>query len=447
MYSSVLKHVLYPVGEKLLGTRMLKYLKEVEETQWWSPKELRELQNRKLQSLIKHAYENVPYYHRIFNERGLTDKDVQTIEDLPKLPLLTKDDIRRNINDLKAKDINKWKPFSNSTSGSTGEPLKYYITFDTISMNWGCTFRGWGWGGYKLGDKRASLGGSSLIPDKHPSYKDRIRWLVERTLPLSAVKMTNDKARAYISELKDFKPGFLYGYPSAIYLLAGFLTKEDRAYIRPKAVFTTAEMLLPHLRDGIEKGFSCKVFDCYGCYDGGPQAYECPTHKGYHISDEKCIMEFVDQDGNAVIPGSQGEIISTDLHNYAMPFIRYAVGDMGIPVAEQCSCGRGLSLMKSIEGRTTDIITLANGTVLSGPAFTLLFKDCHIKQYQVVQEDKDRLIIKVIKAEDYTDWDTNYILSTIKTHAGEGIKIDLEFVREIETTKAGKYKFFISKVS
>lgn len=444
MYSTILKHLLYPIGERVLGTTMLKYLKKVEETQWWSPKEIQELQNMKLQSLIKHAYEKVPYYRRIFAEIGLTDKDIQTVEDLPKLPILTKDDIRKNFDNLKARDFNKWRPFFNATSGSTGEPLRYYITLDTISINWACTFRGWGWGGYKLGDKRATLGGSSLIPDKHPSYKDRMRWLVERTLPLSAVKITDDTARIYINKLKEFKPEFLYGYPSAIFLLASYLTKEDVDHIRPEAIFTTAEMLLPHYRQGIEKGFGCKVFDCYGCYDGGPQAYECPTHKGYHISAEKTIMEFVDQRGNPVESGSPGEIISTDLHNYAMPFIRYAVGDVGTPAEEPCPCGRGLPLMKCIEGRTTDFIALANGIVLSGPALTLVFKDCHIKQYQVIQEAKDKLVIKVIKAEDYTNWDTEHFMGIIKKHAGEGINIELEFVREIPTTKAGKHKFFIS---
>ena len=111
MYSAIAKHILYPVGERLLRTTLLKYLKELEETQWWSPEQLRELQNKNLRALIRHAYKNVSYYHHIFEERGLIDKDIQTVEDLPKLPILTKDDIRQNFHDLMANDSKKRKPF------------------------------------------------------------------------------------------------------------------------------------------------------------------------------------------------------------------------------------------------------------------------------------------------------------------------------------------------
>ena len=426
---------------------MLRYLKELEETQWWSPEQLRELQNKKLRALIKHAYENVPYYHRIFEERGLSDKDIQTVEDLPKLPILTKNDIRQNFSDLVVRDSKKYKPFLNATSGSTGEPLQYYVTMDVASINWAGEFRGWGWAGYKLGDKRATLGGSSLIANKPPTLFERVRRRVERNLPLSAVDMNEAKMALYAKQLSEYKPKFVYGYPSAVYIFAGYLRKAGINNIQLQAIFTTAEMLLPQHRQTIEEQFGCKVFDQYGCYDGGPQALECSTHQGYHISAEKAIMEFVDENGNPVSPRHPGEIITTDLHNYAMPFIRYTVGDMGTLAEEQCPCGRGLPLMKSIEGRTTDLIVFSNGVTLSGPALTLVFKDCHIRQYQVIQEAKDKLIIKVIKADGYTDQDTEHFLGIIRAHAGEGIKIETEFVDEIPTTKAGKYRFIISKVS
>ena len=183
MYSVIAKHILYPVGEAFLGTKMLRYLKELEETQWWSLERLQELQNRKLRALIKHAYENIPYYHCLFQERGLTDKDIQTVEDLPKLPVLTKNDIRQNFADLIAKDSSKRKPFLNATGGSTGEPLQYYIDMEVTSISWAGTFRGWEWADYKLGDKRATLAGSSLVPDKSPSLVNRLRWPGERNQP------------------------------------------------------------------------------------------------------------------------------------------------------------------------------------------------------------------------------------------------------------------------
>jgi phenylacetate-CoA ligase len=444
MYSAIARHILYPVAERLLGTNLLKHSRELEETQWWPPEQLRELQNEKLRALIKHAYENVPYYHRVFQERGLADRDIRTIEDLSKLPVLTKDDIRRNFQALMANDFKKWRPVPAATGGSTGEPLRYYITLDTASINWAGMFRGWGWAGYRLGDKRATLGGSSLVPDKPPTFLERARRIGERNLPLSAAGMDENKMAAYVSKLKKYKPKFLYGYPSAIYTFADYLAGRGINDIRPQAVFTTAEVLLPHHRQGIEEQFGCKVFDQYGCYDGGAQALECPAHHGLHISAEKAVMEFVDGNKTPVAPGKVGEILATDLHNYAMPFIRYAIGDMGTLSTKPCPCGRGLPLLSSLEGRTTDRIVFSNGVVLSGPALTLVFKDCRIKQYQVIQKAGDRLLVKVVKGEGYTERDTEHFLGIIKAHAGKSIGIETEFVDEILPTKAGKYKFIIS---
>ena len=359
---------------------------------------------------------------------------------------MTKNDIRQNFADLIAKDSSKRKPFLNATGGSTGEPLQYYIDMEVTSISWAGILRGWEWAGYKLGDKRATIAGSSLVTDK-PAFNKRARNLIERNQPFSAVHMDEERMASYARRIASYKPKFLRGYPSAIYVFADYLREKGITSIQPKAIFTTAEMLLPQHRQVIEKQFGCKVFDQYGCYDGGLQAMECSEHCGFHISVEKVIMEFVDEDKRPVPAGCSGEILATDLYSYAMPFIRYAVGDMGALADEQCSCGRGLPLMKSLEGRTTDLIVFNNGVTLSGPALTLVFKDCHIRQYQVIQEAKDKLVIKVIKAEHYSDRDTEHFLGIIKAHAGEGVEIETQFVDEIPTTKAGKWRFIISKIT
>jgi len=252
---------------------------------------------------------------------------------------------------------------------------------------------------------------------------------------------------SYAKKIASYKPKFLRGYPSAIYTFANYLKETGKNTIRTRAVFTTAEMLLPQQREVIKGQFGCKVFDQYGCYDGGPQAMECSEHCGLHISAERVIIEFVDKDRKPVPPGESGGIITTDLYNYTMPFIRYAVGDRGTLSKEQCPCGRGLPLIKFLEGRVTDIIVLGNGVTLSGPALTLVFKDCHIKQYQVIQEAEDKLLIKVVKGEGYTEQDTSHFMNIIRAHGGKGVDIETQFVTEIAPTKTGKWKFIISKVT
>jgi phenylacetate-CoA ligase len=443
MYAALARHVLYPAADTLTGARVTKYLLEFEETQWWDRERLRELQNDKLRALVKHAYQNVPYYRRVMDERGLSDKDIRSVEDLPNLPILTKGDIRRNFDDLKATGFHRWRPFLNATSGSTGEPLRYYIDINAVSAAWAGTFRGWEWAGYKLGDKRVTLAGSSLVSDKRPSLTTRLRWLIERNLPLSAVHMDKQTMAVYASRIAEYAPRFLRGYPSALYTLALYLEQQGIRNIRPNAVFTTAEVLLPHQREAISGQFGCDVFDHYSCFDGGPQAMECAEHAGYHVSVERAVVELVDARGRWVPPGCAGEIISTDLYNYAMPFIRYAVGDRAIGSDEHCPCGRSLPLIRSIEGRTTDVIALGNGVTLSGPALTLAFKDCRIHKYQVVQEGDRKLVIKVVKAAGYTTADTERFLGIIRHHAGEGIDIDIQYADDIPTTAAGKYRFII----
>ena len=451
MYGTLFSGIIIPVMELSQGTRIQKYLKWLNKTQWWKPEQLEELQNKKLRALIKHAYEKVPYYHRIFKERGLTSNDIKTVEDLQKLPILTKDEIRKNFAELMAKDFENWKPIQNATSGSTGEPLRYYITKNNLSIGWASGFRAWSWAGYKLGDKRVTLAGSSLLPS-HMSFKKRFRYLLERNLPLSSLNMTEDVMEEYAQKIIKFKPKYIRGYPSALSILAKFLTENGIHDIQPVAVFTTAETLLPYQRKIIEDVFGCDVLDGYGCRDGGANAMECPEHSGCHIASEQVVMEFV-KGGEKVSSGEMGEIIATDLHNYAMPFIRYAAGDVGIPTDEVCSCGRGLPLLKSIEGRVLDIISLENGTMLSGLPLTDEFeyiekeKSGTFKQYQIVQESKNKLLIKIVKGDGYTQEDTRRILKGIKKHVGGSMDIKVEFVNNIPATKTGKRLFVVSKIS
>jgi phenylacetate-CoA ligase len=258
--------------------------------------------------------------------------------------------------------------------------------------------------------------------------------------------MNDAKYDNYINIIYSYKPKFIYGYPSSIYLLADYCRSHKINRIHFDAVFSTAEVLLPNYRTAIENQFQCEVSDEYGSYDGGGQALECQAHQGFHISVEKVILEILDENGQRLHPGKSGRIIVTDLHNYAMPFVRYEVGDIGLLNDKPCLCGRGLPILKSLEGRTTDIIKLSNGISIAGPAITLIFKDCPVKQYQLIQESKDKLLVKVVKDNNYSESDTDYILKLLRHHAGKDIKIEIEFCEYIPVEHNSKYKYVISKI-
>ena len=173
------------------------YYYQLQETQWWTHEQLNEMQNSKLRKLVRHCYENVPYYRRIFNERGLRVEDIKTTDDLAKIPVLNKDIIRDNFDDLQARNRKQWRPVSDKTGGSTGKPLEYFITKDAASINWAGIYRGWGWAGYEIGDKRATVAGSSMVVVRPLDVVSRLRLMVDRNLPISTLEMTEERLQFF----------------------------------------------------------------------------------------------------------------------------------------------------------------------------------------------------------------------------------------------------------
>jgi len=446
MYAWIFQHALLPMVEYRHKMHIRDHLREFEQTQWWDPNDLQELQNRRLRALIRHAYEHVPYYRRLFSNHGLRPHDIQTTQDLVKLPILTRDDVRQHFNELTSTDMPRRRYKLNRTGGSTGEPLKFYIDWDAWGASWACIYLGWRIAGYRFGDRMANLGGTSLFPDTSASLKTRLRRAIERNRALSATHMSEPIMADYCRQLRKHQPRFLRGYPSALVVFAKFLTSHGGVPFSPEAVFTTAEVLYPHQREVIEDVFRCKVFDGYGCGDGGGSAIECSEHQGHHIIVQRAVLEIVGSDGSPVSPKTCGRVAWTDLCNYAMPFIRYHGGDMAVAASEYCRCGRGLPLVETLLGRTTQTIRFANGNVLSGPAVTLIFKEFPIRQYQVVQTDLHTLRMRIVRDWGFTEDHSKRLSSTFRYHVGEGVRVHLEYVNDIPPTRSGKRLYVIADV-
>lgn len=442
--------------ELYAGTPIQKNLTFFKKSQWYKQGEIDQLQNKKLRQLIDYAYTNIPYYHRIIKQNKLLPKDIRTVEDLQKLPFLTKDIIRKNFQDLIAKNHTK-QAILNHTSGSSGEPLRYYISKESITIGWALEFRGWGWGGYELGDKRATLGfwrdykTTATSADKNLSLIKRIRFALERNLTLSTLNMTEETMRLYVEQLERYNPKFLRGYPSALSILAQYIDENNMKTIRPNAVFSVAETLLPNQKKKIEETFGCPTFDHYGCRDGAANAMECEEHSGLHIGAEQCYIEVIKKDERAD-PLEMGEIISTDFHNYTMPFIRYRTGDCGTMSDEQCTCGRGLPLLRSVEGRIINQVLHSDGSYLSGLPLTDVFEYLEqttndtIKQYQVIQDMKDHLLIKIVKGKNYREFSERLITAEMKKHLGNSVVTTFEYLDQIPTTPGGKRLYIISEL-
>lgn len=426
--------------EKFRGTSICDYLKVLNKTQWWRPEQIKELQNKKLRLLIHHAYNYVPYYHNLFKKLNLRPDDIRTKDDLSKLPFLTKDIIRKNLRQLLAVNISKLKIIEAHSSGTTGEPLKYYIDKNSYSAGWAQTFRSWSWAGYNLGDAYVKLD-----IDLKDTLMKKFQYLIMNCLYISALDLNKNRVREKLLKIKNFNPKIIRGYASLVYLLSKYVEEFGIKGIVPRAISTTGEKLFPHYRESIEANFNCRVFDSYGG-EATPLGYQCEYIDKYHICEETSILEIV-RDNVPASSGELGEIVFTNIENYAMPFIRYKVGDVGIYSEDYCECGRGLACIETIEGRTGDIIVMPSGKFLVPNFFTSLFKDLEgIVKFQVIQEDLYNLTIKLVKDTKFNAEALNYTLEKIKYLGGDELDINVEFVDSIPPTKSGKYRFIVSKV-
>ena len=438
--------ILFILAHQIGDRKFYPTYKKLIQNQWKSYEELKEEQEKQLKVMINFAYKNVPYYHKLFNDLKLSPEDVKKVDDLEKLPILTKDIIKQNWEDFKPVNLNKMRYYNDATGGSTGTPFKYRLyKFDRF-LGGAMLYKGWGYGGYELGDKMVFLAGASLDIGTKSYFAKRVHEVARNIKKLSSFDMGEKEMKEYVNIINSFKPEFLRGYASSIYFFAKWIEENNLKMHQPSAVFTTAEKLYPNMREKIGDIFNCDVYDAYGLNDGGIGAYECSEHSGLHIDTERSIMEVVDEDGNQLEKG-EGEILATSLYNYAMPFIRYDTGDLGYIIDDVCSCGRGYKLLKELVGRSVDILITPEGKNVHGWFFLYIFWEyCKgVRGYQVVQEKIDRIVIYIVPEEDFDEKQLDKIREIIREKS-EGWNIKFKFVDEIERTGAGKYKFIINEM-
>lgn len=436
---------LFIIGYTFKNRNFLKHYNFVKKNEFKSHEELKRYQEEKLQKLIQFSYNNVPYYSKLFKNLNLKPEDIQTIADLQKLPFLTKEMIRNNQKDFIPLDLKERKYVNSSTGGSTGEPLHYKLYTEDEILGLAIMYANWGYAGYELGDKVGVIAGSSLMPTTKSKLTDNIKAFMMNYKKYSSFDLNDKYMDEIVTGLNKFKPKYLRGYASSIYLFAKHIEDKDpNINFHPKGVFTTAEVLFDYQRELIEDVFGCKVFNQYGLNDGGISAFECEMHKGLHVDMLRSILEVVDGNGNQLESGKEGKIVATSLHNYVMPFLRYETGDLGLLSNERCECGRRTPLLEKIIGRTTDYLEFSNGSIISGTALVDRFAKWKfdIIQYQIVQKDPNTISINIIRGKKYSKNDETEIIDTFYKHVGD-INIMFNYVDKIETTKAGKWKFIV----
>ncbi len=433
------------------GKDVEKYYDFLERSQWWSRGELENYQNEKLRKLIKHAYENVPYYRNLFINNKLHPADIKTTADLAKLPILTKKIIRKHFpQDITTRNMSSDRIVPAKTGGSTGEPLVFNRDKLSQDLSWGAMFRFFKWIGYEWGDQIAYFWRMPLSKKEkwawyqYQNILDKIKYSwVPAVDRYDAFRVGEKELAVYVEDLIRSKPQILRGYVNVIVAVARYCKEERIDEIRPKAITTTAEVLHQRERKLLERQFKCDVYDQYGGGETFSVSAECEKHNGLHINSEHCIVEILN-DYDALLPnGAKGKIVVTDLDNYAMPFIRYENGDFGSLREERCYCGRALPLMNPVEGRIFGMLKGKNGRVVHGEFFANLldefnwYEDYNIDAFEVVQGSEGSVVWYIACGKNPTSDDINILLSCCNEYFGD-IDINFEFVREIPLLTSGK---------
>ena len=404
---------------------------------------LREQQEASFIRLIEHARANVPY-----SRERLGDIDVRSLSDISLIPFLSKNAIHKNMEDLKAVNIPKERFIPNSTGGSTGEKLEFYS--DTNQILASLLLRSNAWAGWEVGEKQMQLWGAHYDISKTRGFINRLKSsIIQRNLLLSSYDMTEEDMFDYHKKINRYKPALITGYPSAMALFSEFIRGNDLAIYTPKGIVTSEETLYEYQRKTIESVFGCKVLNRYGCREAGGVAQECEQQNGLHIFTEHVIIEVVDENGRPCETGETGEIVVTKLDNYAFPFIRYRIGDIGAMSGRTCPCGLNLPMLEKVEGRVFDIIVGTNGNHLSGTYWTILLREYveGISGFQVIQEEYGSLRLRLIVYDRFDEGEKMKLLDGIKEKCGEDMTVDIEIVDEIPLTESGKHRFIISRVS
>lgn len=423
----MLYNLVFGVGYSLKRPGVIPNYRDFQETQWLPFQQLKNGQEQQLARLIEFAYNYVPYYSRLFSTLGLTAADVSTIEDLEKLPVLTKQVIKENWQDFIPKNIDKLKYLDNSTTGSTGKPLQFRISTNDWEKGFGLLYRGWGYAGYELGDKVSLIWPDSHIPTWQYKLVRMFRHLVLNFRSYSTSSMGPESLQKYFNSINSRGAHFIRGSPSAILIFAQFIRDNNlKLESQLKAVFTGTEMLFSGQRKVIEEVFNVPVFDHYGLKDGGISAYECEEHCGKHIDMERAILETVDEESKQTI-NQEGRILATSLYNYALPFIRYDTGDEGTISDSGCACGRKTALLKGLLGRTSDTLKLGNVSI-SNSNFGGILGNVDIEQYQIIQEDPYSITFRIIKGKTYQKRDEVFIEKWMKGLLGKHVgKASIQF--------------------
>jgi phenylacetate-CoA ligase len=441
MHPIFARRIFFPVQERIKGKNTHAVLRDLQKSQWLSADRIQEIQFDRLKRQLEFAYKYVPYYRGLFDQHDIQPHRIKDFSDFRRIPFLTREHLRSQFESFQAnttiRGVQKM-----STGGSTGSPVTVLVDSVRNSFIDAARLRSHLWFDVDMGAREIVLWGSPIENTKQDYVRCVRDWLLNSRL-LSAFNMGEANLAHYVEIILRYRPVKMYGYASALYLLARYFQDTRRqAPGSLRVVFATAEPLFDFQRQTIENVFGAKVAVEYGARDAGLMASECPEG-GLHIPAEGMVVEI-----EPSVSEPKGEIIVTNMYSRAMPIIRYRTGDVGELTSEPCSCGRGLPLLKKVEGRQTDFLMATDGRILHALAVIYILREiAAIREFQVIQESLDRIVIRIVTEDSFSKGDESSIVRRVRKLLGEEVEVVVDKTAEIPRLLSGKFRYVTSHVA
>jgi phenylacetate-CoA ligase len=420
-----------------------------------SPDDIRELQRYRLATLLRHAWENTEYYRGVLSECGVVRNGKVDLDQFANIPFLTKDIIRRQGTKLRTMTLpNNRKSYVNRTGGSTGEPVTYWQDSYYWDINVATKLYHFEVLGKEVGELEMKIWGSDRdFVLETSSWKAKLKNFLYNRRILKCSRLAEGDILSIVNDINRIRPKSIWGYIDGLYTIAAYVNRHGLAVHPPTAVFSGGGTLFPHMEQTIQMAFQAPVINFYGSREMGDVACECREKGGLHVSSHSHQVEIIDCHGKPVLE-EDGEIVLTSLHNYAMPFIRYRIGDRGRLTARACSCGRGFPLLETVLGRSMESFITPEGAVVS-PIYliTMIGTSLHaglVKKLQIVQEDCHHITLKTVLEPGVSQLEIQAnldpISEKIRAVMGPSCAVSHDFVDDIPPTKSGKYLYTVCKL-
>jgi phenylacetate-CoA ligase len=405
---------------------------------FWPKSKLEALRQKKLSLLLNYCYQNIPYYKEQFKKIGAQPGDFRTPEDLASFPILDKETLRdrsEEFVDPKA-DRKDWIRYT--SSGSTGIPLElWYHPAERQRMGFVMT-REFLFHGLKPWHRMANV-----IEPRHFTPKNR--WYHNLGLMDEKFLSIFDQVDFNLFKLREIDPHLLIGFPSILILIGQEMMEEDLPSLRPKFLFTLAEVLTSDYRRILTEQWGVESIDIYGTNETGHIAFQCSRRRGYHINLDSVHVEIMVGDRPAK-KNERGEVVVTNFDLRVMPIIRYRVGDIAQKVEGNCPCGCQFSLLGQIAGRSDGFIAGANGKLFSALEVSLLLHSVQgIRHYRLIQERHGHVRVEWV-AKDEVPMPENEMRLLLQKHLGTETRIEIHRVAEIPRERSGKIRSVISNL-